>query len=59
MNDKHHSDMKALNNHISEMLAKITDTSSETDKQEEKTTEISYKISTNDDRLEKLIISKT
>ena len=32
--DKHHSDMKALNDHISDIIAKITDKISEKDNQE-------------------------
>ena len=34
MTDKHHYDMKSLNDHISAMLEKRTRTSSKTDKQE-------------------------
>ena len=51
--EKHRSDMKCTNNHISDMkyhitvmLSKVTDTGSKTDKQEEKITGLSYKIST-------------
>ena len=40
MTDKHHSDMKTLNDHISTMLKKLTNTSSNTDKQEEQLTDI-------------------
>ena len=58
MTDKHHCYMKDLNNHISAMLAKITDISSKTDEQEEKLTEISPKLTTYEDRLEKLSITK-
>ena len=46
MNDKHQYDMKYLNYHNSDMLAKITDTISKTDNQEEELTDISSKIST-------------
>ena len=34
MTEKHQSDMKTLIDHISDMLTKLTDTSSKTDKQE-------------------------
>ena len=34
VDDKHYSDMKTLNGHISVMLTKLTDTSSKTYKQE-------------------------
>ena len=33
MTERHHYDTKSLNYHISSMLAKLTDTSSKTDKQ--------------------------
>ena len=67
---KHHSDMKAMNNHItymraytndhfSAMIAKLTDKSSKTDKQEEELTEISSKLSTYDDHMNKSIIYET
>ena len=52
-NDKHHSDMKAMNyqisdmnDHISAILAKFTDTSSMTYKQEEKLTDLSSQLPT-------------
>ena len=45
MTEKHYFYMKALNHHISAMLAKLTDTSSKTDNQEEQLTEISFKLS--------------
>ena len=35
MTDEHHSDMKTLNDHISTMITKLIDTSSNIDKQEE------------------------
>ena len=41
MTDKHHSDTKYLNDHISDMLEKLIDTRSKTDKQEEQLTDIS------------------
>ena len=59
MTGKHHSDMKNLNGHISDMLTKLTNTISKTDKQEEQLTYISSKISTYEDRLEKLNIKET
>ena len=59
MTDKHKSDMKALNNRIYDMLAKLTDTSFNTYKQEEQLTDISSKLSTYEDRLEKLSTTKT
>ena len=51
--------MKALNNHISDMLEKVTDTSSKIDNQEEKTTDISSKLSNHEDYLEKLNTTET
>ena len=59
MTDKHHSDMKTLNDQISSMLTKLTNTSSKSDKQEEKLTENSSQLSTYEDRLEKLSIKET
>ena len=59
MTGKHHSDMKNLNGHISDMLTKLTNTSPNTDKQEEQLTYISSKISTYKDRLKKLSIKET
>ena len=59
MTDKHHSNIKALNNHISDILEKLTDASSKTDKQEEQITDISSKLSTYEDRLEKMSITET
>ena len=57
MTDKHHFDMKTLTDHISAILAKITVTSSKTYKKEQQLTNISSKLSTYEDRLEKLIIA--
>ena len=59
MTGKHHSDIKYFNDHISDMLANLTDTISKTDKQEVKLTYISSKISTYEDCLEKLIRTET
>ena len=59
MTDKHHSDMKTLNDHISDMLTKLTKTSSKTDKQEEELREISSNLSTYEDRLDTLILKET
>ena len=59
MTDKHHSDMKALNNHIYDMPAKLTDTNSKTYNQEEQLTELSCKLSTYEDCPEKLRITET
>ena len=53
MIEKLHSDMKSFNDHISAVIKKPTDISSNTDKQEEQLTDISSKISTYEDRLEK------
>ena len=57
--------MKAMNNHISDinnqisaMLAKLTDKTSKTDKQEEKLTYISYKLSTYEYHMDKVIINE-
>ena len=57
--EKYHSDMKAFNDHIYAMLINLTDTSSNTDKQEEQLTEISSKLSIDEERLEKLSIKET
>ena len=43
---------------ISIILAKLTDTISKTDKQEEKLTELSYKLSTYEDHMDNVIINK-
>ena len=51
--------MKAFNDHIYAMLINLTDTSSNTDKQEEQLTEISSKLSIDEERLEKLSIKET
>ena len=59
MTGKHHSDMKTLNDQISDMLTKLTDTSSKTDNQEEKLTDISSKLSNYEDHIEKLSIKET
>ena len=45
MSDKHHSDTNTLNEHISDMLTKLTNTSSKIDKQEEELADISSKLS--------------
>ena len=58
MTDKYHSDTKTLNDHISYMLTKLTDTSSKIDKQEEELAGISSKLSSYEDRLDKLSIKK-
>ena len=58
MTDKHHSDMKTLNDHIYAMLKNITDTISNTDKKEQKLTEISSKLSTYEHHMDKVIINK-
>ena len=50
-----HSDM---NDHISAMLPKLTDTSPETEKQEEKIIEFSSKLSTYEDHMDKVIINE-
>ena len=59
MTDKHHSYMKPLNDHISYILTKLTNTSFKTDKQEEELVDIAFKFSTYGDRLDKLIIKET
>ena len=59
MTDKHHSYMKALNDHISDIIAKLSNTSFNTDNQEKQLTDISSKLSTYEDILEKLSITKT
>ena len=51
VNDKHNSDMKTLNNRISAMITKLTDTSSNTYKQEKQPKDISSKLSTYEGRL--------
>ena len=55
INETQHSDMK---NHISDMLGKLIDTSSKTDKQEEKLTKLSSKLSTYEEHIDKVIINK-
>ena len=45
------------NSDISYMLAKLTDKSSMTDNQEEKLTDISYKLSTYEDHMDKVVIN--
>ena len=59
MTDKHHSDMKNLNEHIADMLTKLTNSGSNINKHEEQLTDISSKISSYEDRIEKLIIKET
>ena len=59
MTDKHHSDMETLNDHISATIKKLTNTSYNTDKQEEQLTDISSKLSTYEDLLEKMNITET
>ena len=59
MTDKYHYDMKTLNEHISNMLTKLTDTSPKIDKHEEQLTDISFKPSNYEDRLEKMSIKET
>ena len=59
MPEKHHSDMKTMNDHISSMLTKLTDTNFKTENQEEQLTDISSKLSNYEDRLDKLSIKKT
>ena len=61
MAEKHHTEMKSLNDHsnISYMLTKLTDTRSNTEKKEEKLTYISYKLSTYEDLLEKMNTKET
>ena len=59
MTDKHHSDMKTLNEHISAILKNLTDTSFKTDKHEEQLTDISSKLSKYEDRLNKMSIKET
>ena len=43
-----------MNDHISTILTKLADTSSKTDKKEERLSDISSKLSTYEDRLEKM-----
>ena len=52
-------DMKTLNDNVSDMLKKLTNTSSNTDNNEEKLTEISSKLSNYEYRLGKLGIKDT
>ena len=51
--------IQTMNDNISAMLQKLTDTSSKTDKHEEQLTYISSKPSNYEDHLEKLIIKDT
>ena len=57
--DKHPYDMETLNENISSMLTKITDTSSKKDKHEEQLRDISSKLSTYEYRLYKLSTKDT
>ena len=57
-NNKHHSETRAMNEHIPAMFAELTHTSIKTNKQEEKLTDISYKISTYEYHIEKLSINE-
>ena len=59
MTDKHHSDMKTLNEHISDMLTKLTNTSYKTENQEEQLTDILSKLPIFGDCLEKISIKDT
>ena len=59
MTDKHQSYMKALNDHISDIIDILSDTSSNTDNKKKQLTDISSKLSTYEDLLEKLSIIKT
>ena len=59
MTDKHHSDRKSLNDHFSDIVAKLTDTSSKTYNQEEEFAEIPSKLSTNEDCIKNLKIKET
>ena len=45
--------MKSMNQHIAAMLADLYDTSVKTNKQEEKLTDISYKLSTYEYHIDK------
>ena len=56
MTEKHHYDMKTLNDHIYAMLTKVTDTSSKIYKQEEELIEISSKLSNYEDLLKRMSI---
>ena len=46
--------MKYMNDHITYMLATLIDTSVKTNNQDKKVTELSSKLSTYEDRLEKM-----
>ena len=59
MTDKNHSDMETQNEQISDMLTKLTNTSSKTENNEEKLTNISSKLSNYEYRLNKLIMKET
>ena len=50
--------LKKRNNLTSYILTKLTDTSSKSDNQEEKLTELSYKLSTYEDHMDKFIINE-
>ena len=53
-----HNNMKSVNDHIASMLVTLIDTSVKTNKQDKKITELSSKISTYEDHLEKMIHKK-
>ena len=57
--DKNDTNTKETNDHITSMRATLIDTSAKTNKQEERITELSSKLSTYEDRMEKIITNKT
>ena len=58
MTHKHHSGMRAMNDHISAMIAKLTDTSSKIYKKVEELIELSYKLSAYEYHMDKMILNK-
>ena len=59
VNNKHQSDMKTMNDNITTMLQNLTAANSKTANHEEQFTEISYKLSDYEDRLDKMSIKDT
>ena len=54
-----HTGIKAFNNNTTSLIVKLLDTNDKQDNKDEKITYISSKLSTYEDRLEKIIINKT
>ena len=51
--------MKSMNEHIASMISTLIDTSVKTNKQDEKIKDISYKFSSDEDCIDKIINKET